>query len=204
MNPLVGLDALPQALLNSFQQRLDALYEEIDAAYAAAAAESGFACSGCEDNCCLTRFHHHTMLELAAVREHFTRLPAAERLAAERRARAVLAEWQKAERQGLSPRAMCPLNVDQRCRVYRSRPMICRMHGIPHVLRGPGRPPSYGPGCDAFVQRCGEQSGDRFDRTPLYRKMALLEQEIRRASNFSERINLTVAEMVLIFREGEK
>jgi Fe-S-cluster containining protein len=203
VNPLIALDALPGALLNAFQQRRDALYGEIDAAYAAAAAEFGFACAGCEDNCCLTRFHHHTLLELAAVREHFARLSPAERQAAERRAKAVIAEWKQAERQGRSPRAMCPLNADQRCRVYRSRPMICRMHGIPHVLRGPGRPPSYGPGCDAFVRRCGEQSGDRFDRTPLYRKMALLEQEIRRACGFSERINLTVAEMVMLFQRGE-
>jgi hypothetical protein len=43
--------------------RLEILFDEMDRAYAQVSDRYGFQCNGCSDNCCLTRFYHHTLLE---------------------------------------------------------------------------------------------------------------------------------------------
>ena len=63
------------ALRADFNERLRRLYADMDAAYEKAAAAHGFACTGCEDSCCRTRFHHHTLAEYHCLREGFERLP---------------------------------------------------------------------------------------------------------------------------------
>ena len=45
-----------------FRQSVIYLFEQMDRAYDAAARNSGFVCNGCRDNCCLTRFYHHTLV----------------------------------------------------------------------------------------------------------------------------------------------
>ena len=57
-------------------KRLVTLYAAMDAAYEAAAAAYRFACTGCEESCCRTRFHHHTLVEYHGLRDGFERLPA--------------------------------------------------------------------------------------------------------------------------------
>lgn len=187
--------------LFAFQKRLEALYADMDKAYEASAAAYGFSCTGCKDNCCLTRFHHHTLAEFAYLEKGFGTMAQADRQAAACRAGEVLARYEAAETDGAPPRAMCPLNGNQRCLLYRYRPMICRMHGIPHVLRAPGRQPAFGTGCAAFTERCRGRRNDVFDRTPFYRQMAALENEIRSAVGFAGKIKMTIAEMVLLFCE---
>jgi Fe-S-cluster containining protein len=202
VTPLDVLTSLPEEKRLWFERRLQGLYAEMDAAYDAVASGHGFHCTGCADNCCLTRFHHHTMAELALLQTAFSHLPKVEREAAAGRATVVLTRYESAEKTGESPRVMCPVNLEQHCLIYDARPMICRMHGVPHVLRGPGRPPSYGPGCAAFSERCESQaSGPVFDRTPYYQKMAVLEKELRTAARYTGKIKMTVAEMILLFSE---
>ena len=77
--------------------------------------------------------------------------------------------------------------------------MICRLHGIPHELRKPGQPAVRVPGCDAFTDRFKEKDYFKFDRTPLYMEMAGLGKELREAVGFSEKIKMTVADMVLTY-----
>jgi hypothetical protein len=90
---------------------------------------------------------------------------------------------------------MCPLNLEGRCIVYAHRPMICRMHGIPHELQRPDGRRIRGPGCEAFA--CSRHDPDDFlDRTPFYRDMAALEGELRRTIRFRAKIRMTVAQMV--------
>ncbi len=93
-------------------------------------------------------------------------------------------------------RLMCPLNVDTRCILYTYRPMICRLHGIPHELKKPGQPGIKGPGCGTFDSRCGQQPYISFDRTPVYRDMATLEQDVRRSMDFTAKIKMSVAQMI--------
>jgi len=94
-------------------------------------------------------------------------------------------------------RLMCPLNFDAVCILYPYRPMICRLHGIPHELHKPGQNPVYGPGCETFDCRCGDKGYFKFDRTPFYRDMAALEQEARKTLGLAEKIRMTVAEMIV-------
>ena len=182
-----------------FLKRLQQVYEEMDAAYAAAADAYGFHCNGCRDNCCLTRFYHHTAAEVLYLLEGYRQMPAERRRAIAVRAAAVCRESASTEARGETPRVMCPLNEGDRCVLYERRPMICRLHGIPHELHRPGRQVLRGPGCEAFSDQCGEAVYHCFDRTPFYVKMAGLEQELRQSFGGSERIRMTVAEMIVAF-----
>lgn len=195
--PLAAADFAP------FRSRLEALYTEIDRAYENVASRYGFSCTGCAENCCLTRFHHHTLVEFFYLRQGFGQMADGRRQEAVARAEAVLAEYEAADKAGRRSRIMCPLNVEQRCLLYRRRPMICRMHGISHVLCAAGRPPAFGPGCEQFTASCGHRSDAVFDRTPFYRAMASLETEMRKTAGFAGKIKLTVADMIRRFCEED-
>jgi hypothetical protein len=98
-------------------------------------------------------------------------------------------------------RHWCPLNFDGRCRLYTVRPMICRLHGLPHILRHPARGLIQGPGCHVFEQDCQRLRPHFLERTGHYRNLAALEQTARQSTGFSAPIGLTVAEMILTFPE---
>jgi len=179
--------------------RLGALFKEMDRAYAAVAGQYGFQCNGCADNCCLTRFHHHTLIEYVYLMEGMQTLATGVQKKIDAQASAVCEALSAADRRGEPLRIMCPLNLGGQCLLYTYRPMICRLHGIPHELQRPGGGITCMPGCDAFFDQCrrgGKTDYIRFDRTPLYRRMALLEKEMRQATGYTAPIKLTVAEML--------
>jgi Fe-S-cluster containining protein len=169
----------------------------MDAAYDQAAAAYGFECRGCDDNCCRTRFHHHTLLEHLYLREGLSRLPQGPREEIRAAAEAVKALQAEAPAAGAGEKPFCPLNREGRCGLYGHRPMICRLHGIPHELCLPGRSPQLGPGCAEFHRRCGRSGYRTFDRTPLYAALARLESEFQQALGLSRKRKMTVAEMIL-------
>jgi Fe-S-cluster containining protein len=177
-----------------FLARLRRLYARMDADYAAAAAGSGFVCNGCEESCCRTRFYHHTRIEAVCLRAAFGRLPAEER----KRIRRLAEEWRAGGAARVRP--LCPLNREGRCRLYDARPMICRLHGIPHALAPPGRPAQESPGCEEFDRRCRGIPHRRLDRTPLYTELARLENEFQQALRASGRFKQTIADMLLAER----
>lgn len=186
------------AALRPFLDRLRSLFGEMDRAWDQAAGAAGFACEGCADNCCRTRFYHHTWGEFLLLREAFRALPASEKAAAQRRAEAVV----RAQR--ADERAMCPLNRGGRCQVYDGRPMICRLHGIPSAFRRPDGNAVQSPGCGDYHRKISESKAVPMDRTRHYQELARLEGELKSALGQRERIRMTVAEMVLAFgREGE-
>ena len=189
-----ALEQLPPAVLD----RLGALFERIDAAYAQTADQCGFVCRGCDESCCRTRFYHYTLLEMAYLKEGLAVLSATERDEVVLRARAQIDQMRRCQRAGKPPRAMCPLNVAGRCRLYAQRPMICRLHGVAHRLRRGDGIFQQAPGCHRFAQQCPESGQSLLDRTPHYQQMAVLEQSLRRGLNFEGRIKFTVAEMVLM------
>ena len=182
--------------------RLAVLFEEMDRTYASVAERYGFRCTGCADNCCLTRFYHHTLVEYLYLMKGMHTLETDLQGKINDRARVVREKMASADRKGESLRIMCPLNHDDRCQLYPYRPMICRLHGIPHELQRPGGGVTRMPGCDAFLDQCrsgGKTEYIRFDRTPLYRRMAKLEKEVRMATGYTNRIKLTVAEMLATY-----
>jgi hypothetical protein len=92
---------------------------------------------------------------------------------------------------------MCPLNDEQRCILYAYRPMICRLHGIPHQLRRPDGQRQVGPGCGDFDRQCANSDPKLLDRTPLYIDLAALEKQLRRQLRFEGRIKMTIAQMMI-------
>ena len=88
----------PMDIEAPFIERLKSLYADMDAAYQAAAGHYGFHCDGCTDNCCLTRFYHHTHLEYLILRQGFLSLPRDARQAVQARAASVRLETAAAEK----------------------------------------------------------------------------------------------------------
>ena len=194
-----GKDRMAAPIDAAFIERLKQIYTSMDRAYQQAADPYGFTCDGCRDNCCRTRFYHHTMIEYIYMVEGLNTLSRKRQNEVKSRALTVFDETTRADSSGAVVRLMCPLNFDELCILYPYRPMICRLHGIPHELHKPGQNPVFGPGCETFDRRCGHKGYLKFDRTPFYRQMAMLEQEVKQALSFDGKIKMTVAEMILDF-----
>ena len=178
-------------------QRLKQIYTAMDRAYDGAASNYGFTCDGCRDNCCRTRFYHHTIIEYAYLKEGLMTLKPEMQDQIKLQAMTVIAATENAHGNPEAARLMCPLNSAARCILYSYRPMICRLHGIPHELKKPGQQGIMGPGCETFNRRCGHKRYFQFERTPFYRDMAKLERELRQAIRFDGKIKLSIAEMIV-------
>jgi len=179
-----------------FLEKLKDLYGEMDRLYDDAASRYDFICTGCDDNCCRTRFYHHTLLEYLYLNAGCGGLSGEPKKHVIDRARHVNRQMNR-ERSNFGP--MCPLNVDGRCIVYKHRPMICRLHGIPHELHTPGKGVRHHPGCNAFHNACDAVPYVRFDRTALYVKIAGLEKELKATLGVPDRVRMTVAEMIVTY-----
>jgi Fe-S-cluster containining protein len=179
--------------------QLEELFRAMDQSYAAVADQYGFQCIGCVDNCCLTRFYHHTLLEVLYLVEGMRTLESGVQQRVKQQALAVSTRLAEADCRGAAIRIMCPLNQDGRCRLYHHRPMICRLHGIPYELQRPAGNAIKNPGCDLFFEKCrasGKTDYIRFDRTPFYRQMAMLEQKLRCVTGYTDKLKFTIAQML--------
>jgi Fe-S-cluster containining protein len=182
---------------DQLKNRVIQLFERMDKAYDAVARQSGFACNGCEDNCCSTRFFHHTVLEYLLLNEGMAHLSPYHVEAAKHRALDVVRQMTELGQSHITVRVMCPLNESGRCILYAYRPMICRLHGLAHLTRRPDGQVVTGPGCDDYYAQCGETAAVRLDRTPHYVEMAEMEQTLRRELRFGGKFRMTIAEMLL-------
>jgi len=188
---------IAQIDIDVFLKQLSHIYSSMDLKYSEAAAYYGFNCTGCEDNCCLTRFHHHTVLEYLYIISGFNNLDIGKQNEIKARTLKVRRKSISADRKGKQLRQMCPLNLNGKCILYSNRPMICRLHGIPHELHSPGRDITYGSGCEAFSKQFGEKDYYRFDRTPFYIKMASLERDLKQAAGITMKVKMTVSDMLV-------
>jgi Fe-S-cluster containining protein len=185
-------------IFNQHKNRLKDIYRSMDEHYGRVSRGYGFECIGCTESCCETRFYHHTWIEFFYLIEGFGFLGKKERQQIKHTAMAVIETYRKAGASTKSVRIMCPLNVEGLCRIYDYRPMICRLHGIPHEVQKPGRQAIEGPGCHFFAERYGTFDYIPFDRTPFYQEMAVLEQTFRKAIGNNNKIKMTIAEMLLL------
>ncbi len=176
--------------------RLILLYQKMDAAWKESAQKYGFICNGCSDNCCETLFFHHTHMEKAYLRHGIKSLTPSRRKEIKKKARQVIQAMAMAEEKKEFIRIMCPVNEKGRCTLYRFRPMICRLHGIPHELRRPGESIIKSPGCLAGEALFNAQNHP-LDRTPFYQEMSLLEMQYCKAHGKSTRIKQTIAQMLI-------
>lgn len=182
-----------------YTAKLQTIFAAMDRAYSAVAETYRFHCSGCENNCCRSLFYHHTYLEWCYLHHGWKELAGQQRAAIRQRANRVCRQMAAGPHDRGASAPMCPLNQSGLCGLYPYRPMICRLHGIPHALQRPDGSKTVGPGCDAFERQCGSRSDAVLERTPHYRALAALEQEFRREMGFSDRLKLTVAEMIARF-----
>jgi len=182
------------------------LFAGMDSAYEAVAMRLGFHCRGCEDNCCRSLFYHHTLVEYFRLRSGLASLSDLEQAQIRRRADRVAAGQAEAENRtaGDARRPMCPLNIEGLCGLYESRPMICRLHGIPHELRRPGGRIISSPGCGAFYRLGSAENFDEvwLDRTPWYSALSQLERRLRNRIGYSAKIKMTIAQMILEEPQG--
>ncbi len=175
---------------------LSNLYIAMDQAWNHTAALYDFQCEGCEDNCCRSLFFHHTFVEKAFLLQGFDQLTPLEREKALARARTYCDKTFSGPGPGISLKLMCPLNQVGKCILYPYRPMICRLHGLPHELHPPGQPPRKGPGCHAGP--FDSTPYIPFDRTIFYREMAKIEMQFKPRAGKTGRIKETIAQMVIL------
>jgi hypothetical protein len=186
-------------------KKLTDLYADMDAAYAAAAGAAGLDCAGCAENCCVSFFQHHTLVEWLYLHQGLAALPEARRAVYEARAHDVLAAAREALSRGETPRLMCPVNDDGRCGLYGHRLMICRLHGVPNVLLGPAGVREF-PGCGPCQRLAAANPGIKaMDRTPLLKRLAALEMELWGSRpGRPPKVDLTLAEMIVAGPPGGK
>jgi len=177
--------------------RLQKIYSNMDEQYRQTAEHYRFNCRGCDDNCCMTLFFHHTYLEFFYLMEGVDALLPDIRKSLFERAIDANRKTTEMEQKGEPFRLMCPLNEGGKCLLYDRRPMICRMHGIPHELKSPGGQVKVGPGCDAFSIQCGSKKVIRYDRTPFYVAMSKLEKALKQKFNISRKFKKTITQMLV-------
>ncbi len=187
---------MPNEILNKikysdydfFLEKLDKFFVSMDRMYNKVAGFYRFTCTGCADNCCETLFYHYTLLEYLYLQKGLLMLSKDKKKSIQQRARNIPKGTQG---------AMCPVNINGLCSLYRYRPMICRLHGLPHMLTRPDGNLVKGPGCDLFTESINTDEDCRLDRTHFYMDMAVLEKEIREAAGFSHKIKITVTQMIV-------
>ena len=197
MTFLTKNESIRQAFI-PLRKPLIEIYAVMDHAYSVVAEHLGFVCCGCEENCCRSRFYHYTYLEYFYLLEGFNQLEPALRVSM-RRSAANIRQEDPEKKHGTTNRPICPVNLEGRCGLYPYRPMICRLHGIPHKLQRPGQGPLCGPGCESFERGCRSDNDRRLDRTPHYRQLAELERKLRQATGAGPKIKMTIAEMIISF-----
>ncbi|WP_022665261.1 hypothetical protein [Desulfospira joergensenii] len=179
---------------------LEALYRAMDKAYDETASQYEFLCRGCEDTCCRSLFFHHTFVEKAYLIHGFEQMDPATRENLTQKAKTYVSRTfsrshgEPQSNETVSLKLICPLNKEGLCALYPYRPMICRLHGLPHELHRPDGALIKGPGCAAG--NFEDQPYVPFDRTPFYREMARVEALFRQQSSNTGKIRLTIAQML--------
>jgi hypothetical protein len=193
------IPSFPASRVRAVLRKLTSLYAAMDAAYDTAATAAGLSCAGCAENCCTSYFQHHTHVEWLYLLEGLRALPEARRAAYLARARAYGDETAANLARGEIPRGMCPVNDDGLCGLYGHRLMICRLHGVPNVLLGPGGIREF-PGCGPCQRLATARPGGlpAMNRTPLLRQLADLEMELWGSRpGRPPKVDLTLAAMLV-------
>ncbi|EHJ47394.1 hypothetical protein DFW101_1385 [Solidesulfovibrio carbinoliphilus subsp. oakridgensis] len=195
--------SFPASRLRATLKKLAALYADMDKAYTAAASAAGLDCAGCAENCCLSFFQHHTLVEWLYLQKGLAALPEDRRTGYERRAREYVDAAREAASRGETPRLMCPVNDDGLCGLYEHRLMICRLHGVPNVLLGSMGVREF-PGCGPCQRLADGRELKAMDRTPLLRRLAGLEMELWGSKpGRPPKVDLTLAEMIVAGPPGK-
>lgn len=176
-------------------KKLETLYEKMDNTWDKIARGYSFCCNGCEDNCCTSLFYHHTHIEKAYLIHGFESMSAELKADISRKALNYCDQTFDHDQNIRSLKILCPLNARGRCVLYSYRPMICRLHGLPHELERPGYGIVRGRGCQEG--RFDDKAYIKFDRTPFYREMIQIEADFKNQMHKTDRIKETIAQMLV-------
>lgn len=181
---------------------LEEIYRLLQLEYERVAGELGFSCTGCPDNCCDSYFLHHTYAEWAYLWLGFRQLDSARQNELRARSQAWLAQCEKAERDGVRPQVMCPLNEGGLCILYHYRLLVCRTHGVPAAMTRPDGQILRFPGCfrcqELVDGRHQTEPAPQAERTRLFRQLALLESRLlENKRHLVPKVRLTIAEMLI-------
>jgi hypothetical protein len=189
-------------LLEQQIKELEAIYEKLQQEYEKVAGVLDFSCNGCPDNCCDSYFLHHTYAEWAYLWLGVRQLEPERQQNLIARATAYVEQCERELEAGRRPQIMCPLNEGGLCILYEHRLLVCRTHGVPAKMTWPDGRTLQFPGCF----RCQEIVAARYEqvpppyveRTPLLRKLALLENELlENKRHLAPKVNITIAEMLM-------
>lgn len=182
-------------MTNKTFESLASLYDLMDNTWNKIAVDYHFTCTGCEDNCCKSLFFHHTYIEKAYLLHGFNQLDQDRKETILSRAKNYCKKTFPQTSQIKSLKIYCPVNENGLCLLYPYRPMICRLHGLPHELNKPGFEPIKGTGC--HTRFFDDKPYIKFDRTPFYQQMAQIEIGFRQELNKAGKIKETVAQMII-------
>ncbi len=190
--------------LSSYLEKLSEIYDSIDREYEALQEHyNHFSCEGCDDNCCTTVFFHYTLTEYLFLVEGLEAMDKGRFDFVLQTAKAYQKEFLKNPYEYESLRIMCPLNIEGLCILYKHRPLICRIHGLPGFLESPKKGKQHWSGCLRFRHIHGEDTERAIDRTPFYTQIATLEGQVRRELVFFQKYKKTIAEMIIDFSNDE-
>jgi len=180
-----------------YTDRLSDVYERLDSAYDELAMKyDGFSCNGCEKVCCDRVFIHFTLIEHFHLIEGFRKLSPDKREAVLERAEEYNRGFSETAHPEENFRMLCPLCEENRCILHPHRPLLCRVYGLPGVLKRETGEPLRFPGCWRFLDLHGEGS-EPLDRTAFFGEVAGIEKELREKLTYFQRYRKTVAQMIL-------
>lgn len=182
-------------MTHKYFETLIPLYNHMDKTWNKIASGYNFQCTGCEDNCCKSLFFHHTYIEKAYFIHGFQKLDNDQKEKTIYKAQEYCKKTSLHASETKLEKIICPANEDGLCLLYQYRPMICRLHGLPHELTRPGFETVRSPGCAAGM--FDGKSYIKFDRTFFYQQMARIESAFRRKFSKSGRIKETIAQMLI-------
>jgi len=164
---------------NEIIQELRKLFSEMEEEYNRVADLYSFSCNGCTENCCTIGFQHYTLLEFELFKMGLLKF--SDEIKNEIKEKAV----QALELKKSGGNARCPMLLDNLCRMYEFRPMICRMHGVPYYLINPVKGTNVGDGCMVFQKKFQFSHESSVNRTPFFKRFAELEKMAREIDGFS-------------------
>ncbi|HIJ60386.1 MAG TPA: hypothetical protein HPP56_07235 [Nitrospirae bacterium] len=179
-------------------KRIENIYQAIDSMYEMAKKHYHFDCNGCQTNCCETRFYHYSISEALYLKRGFETLSIIERDRILDKSR----QYEKAyEEMSEDNRLMCPLNEKGLCVLYKWRPMICRLHGVPYEVQDVNMSASFHGGCERFMSEMANSNFTymTFNRTIFYRELSKVEEEIRGLLSLKVPQKKTVAQILLTY-----
>lgn len=182
----------------SLISRIRELYDKMDSAYAAAAEKIDLTCEGCDGVlCCTVDLTVHTFVEMSYLRQGFYALDPLMQSEILIKSRRMVSAKRQAPKGDDYRGAVCALNSAGACVLYKYRPMICRLAGVPHFFTKPNGTELESGGCKKFDESiAAKNSGEILDRTEFYREMAAMEIEavIARGERTEK---LTIAEILV-------